>query len=829
VTYGTFRPGVDGTDSPPPDVVGRDFARMVANGFNAVRTYSVPPRWLLDVASAYGLCVMVGLAWEEHVAFLDDHRLARSIEDRVRASVEACAGHPAVLCYAVANEIPASIVRWHGHRKIERFLERLYQAAKAEDPDGLVTYVNYPSTEYLKTDFADVVCFNVYLESAEGFESYLARLHNLADDRPLVIAEMGLDSVRHGEEAQAQLLEREVRTIFESGGAGAFVFAWTDEWHRGGVDIEGWAFGLTTVDRRSKPALDAVGRAFRCVPVDPERWQPRISVVVCSHNGARTIGECCEGLLRLDYSDYEVIVVDDGSTDATPSIAGEYGFQVIRTQNRGLASARNTGLEVATGEIVAYLDDDAHPDSLWLRYLAETFESGPYAGAGGPNLPCPDDGALAECVANSPGRPVHVLLSDTEAEHLPGCNMAFRKEALNAVGGFDPQFRVAGDDVDVCWQLQRDGWLLGYSPSAVVWHHRRQSVRAYWKQQRGYGRAEALLERKWPAKYNAAGHLSWSGRLYGKGLVKELGPLRRRIRYGTWGNAAFQTVSPSRPRTLSLLPGMPEWYLLIVALGLLSALGVLWRPLFLTLPMLALAIGLLVGQALCGTACAGFAARDRSVTALLGMYALVFALHVLQPLARLIGRLGHGLTPWRQRGPSGFGPVWPRERAIWSEDWYSPTARLRAVGRALIDSGTPVLRGGDYDRWELEARGGIFGRARLRMALEEHGSGRQLARYRVWPRVKVLALALIAVFAPLSAAAALANATAAAVVLGVIGSGVAIWAIKECAGAMAAILRTLDDLPRRLEVSDRKAFEGDEHKCGAAVDRIDEPQAAERR
>src|SRR5437588_7775073 len=98
-----------------------------------------------------------------------------------------------------AYEIPASIVRWHGRRKLERFLERLYRGAKAEDAQGLVTYVNYPSTEYLQLSFLDFLSFNVYLESDKCLDAYLARLHNLAGGRPLVMAELGLDSSRNGE------------------------------------------------------------------------------------------------------------------------------------------------------------------------------------------------------------------------------------------------------------------------------------------------------------------------------------------------------------------------------------------------------------------------------------------------------------------------------------------------------------------------------------------------------------------------------------------------------------------------------------------------------
>ena len=255
VTYGTFRSGADGEEAYDPEVVARDFQLMTTNGINAIRTYTVPPRWLLDAAQQYGLRIMVGLPWEQHVAFLDERKRRRLIEERVRAGVRACAGHPAILCYTIGNEIPAPIARWYGHHRIERFLHRLYHGAKAEDPEGLVTYVNYPSTEYLQLHFLDFMCFNVYLETQETLEAYLARLQNIAGDRPLVMAEIGLDSSRNGEKQQARTLDRQVRTAFAAGCAGAFVFAWTDEWHRGGYDIEDWDFGLTTRARRPKAAL----------------------------------------------------------------------------------------------------------------------------------------------------------------------------------------------------------------------------------------------------------------------------------------------------------------------------------------------------------------------------------------------------------------------------------------------------------------------------------------------------------------------------------------------------------------------------------------------
>jgi O-antigen biosynthesis protein len=155
VTYGTFAPGPDGEPYPAPALVRQDFKGMARAGINAVRTYTVPPLWLLDAARDAGLWVMVGLPWEQHVAFLDDRRRKRSIVARVREGARVCAGHPALLCFAVGNEIPASIVRWHGGRPIERFLRRLHRAVKHVDPEALVTYVNFPSTEYLELPFVD--------------------------------------------------------------------------------------------------------------------------------------------------------------------------------------------------------------------------------------------------------------------------------------------------------------------------------------------------------------------------------------------------------------------------------------------------------------------------------------------------------------------------------------------------------------------------------------------------------------------------------------------------------------------------------------------------
>jgi glycosyltransferase involved in cell wall biosynthesis len=790
VTYGTFAPRRDGERFPSQEQVALDFAAMAIHGINAVRVYTPPPRWLLDLAAAAGLWVMVGLPWEQHVAFLEGRRRSSSVLARVREGVAACARHPAILCYAVGNEIPAAIVRWHGRRRVERFLDRLCDAAREESGGALVTYVNFPSTEYLSLPAADLLAFNVYLEDVARLEAYIARLQNLAGDRPLLLGELGLDSVRAGLEGQASGLAGQVRAAFAGGCAGAFVFAWTDEWHRGGEEVLDWDFGLTDRDRRPKPALGSVARVFGGEGPPSHADVPLVSVVVCTRNGAATLHQCITGVLSLDYPRFELIVVDDGSTDESAEIARVLGARVISTPAQGLSAARNAGIDAARGEIVAYLDDDAWPDRDWLRFIAAAFNATGHVAVGGPNLPPPDATGVAACVANAPGGPVHVLASDTEAEHLPGCNMAFRRDALIEVGGFDPQFRVAGDDVDICWRLSRQGMTLGFHPAAVVWHRRRATIGRFWRQQRGYGRAEALLERKWPERYNTSGHPRWSGRLYGRGT----GWLARRthVYHGTWGAAAFQREIDTPAGRVRELATTPEWYLVLAALALLAVLGAFWSPLLAALPALALAFAITMAGALRGARAATFRPSFPGRIRRLSLRGLTLALHLLQPAARLAGRSGHGLVPWRRPRGWGFSLPAPRRRDLWSQSWLSAEERLRRIDGALRAGSGRVRAGGPYDRWDLHVWGGALGAARLRTALEEHGRGCQLVRCRTWPVVPRELPAIVALLLVAGASALWQQAWFVGVVFFAVGVLLAAAAVAECGIATAGILGAIE-------------------------------------
>ena len=514
-------------------------------------------------------------------------------------------------------------------------------------------------------------------------------------------------------------------------------------------------------------------------------------MIVCSYNGERTIRDTLDAIARLDYLNYEVIVVDDGSTDATADIASDYEVRLISTENRGLSSARNTGWQEAKGEIVAYIDDDAYPDSHWLSYIASGFGSSNHQGIGGPNLAPPGDGFIADCVAHAPGGPVHVLISDREAEHIPGCNMAFRRDALQAIAGFDSQFRVAGDDVDVCWRLQKNRGTLGYQAAAVVWHHRRNSIRTYWRQQVGYGKAEAMLADKWPEKYNVAGHLSWKGRLYGTGLYIPLRFSRQRIYQGLWGLAPFQSVYEPATSTLFSPLLMPEWYLIVAFLAVLSGLGYSWAPLFYFGPLLIAALTMSLIQAGLSASKANFMFKPIPPADKLRRWGLTTFLHLMQPAARLYGRLRHGLTPWRHHGTGRLILPWQRNLSLWSEHWQSPRRRLEHIEGAIRGLGGMVLRGNDYDRWDLDIRGGLFGGVRVLSVTEEHGAGKQRFKCRLWPKCSLTWILMIFLAVALTTGSYLNEAWIAVFILGSIGIVLTARMMFECSMAAGIFNRAL--------------------------------------
>ena len=122
------------------------------------------------------------------------------------------------LLFALGNEIPPGVVRWHGRLRVERFLRDAVRATRRRPRrTALFTYVNFPPTEFLDLSFLDVCAFNVYLHREAELRGYLARLQHIAGHKPLLLAEAGADSIREGEAGQAEITAMHIRAAFEEG------------------------------------------------------------------------------------------------------------------------------------------------------------------------------------------------------------------------------------------------------------------------------------------------------------------------------------------------------------------------------------------------------------------------------------------------------------------------------------------------------------------------------------------------------------------------------------------------------------------------------------
>ncbi len=231
-----------------------------------------------------------------------------------------------------------------------------------------------------------------------------------------------------------------------------------------------------------------------------------ISVVIPTHNRSARLSECLDALLAQDYSDYEIILSDDGSTDNTAQVAAKYPrVKYIRNERRGPAAARNRGLEQARGEIVAFTDDDCRVPPNWLTQLADGYRRYPeVAGIGG--YLDPSDEVVAWSIF---ARYERFITTESYrqkqcemvggVEDYPGggtSNMSYRKKILDEVDNFDEWFIYpAAEDHDLRVRVHALGYKLLYLPLRVE-HLRTYSWHSFRKQSITRGRGVVRWEYK---------------------------------------------------------------------------------------------------------------------------------------------------------------------------------------------------------------------------------------------------------------------------------------------------------------------------------------------
>lgn len=246
--------------------------------------------------------------------------------------------------------------------------------------------------------------------------------------------------------------------------------------------------------------------------VVPERL-PRISVVLCTKDRAAMLAEALETIRALDYPDLEIVVVEnapsnDESRELLESLGDDRIVRVVEPV-AGLARARNTGVRAATGEIVAFTDDDVLVDPAWLRCVAAGFAAGPAVGCVSGLVPTgeirtPTQAFFDQRVTWSDTVRRRVFSLDAPPADMPlfpfqlgaygtGANFAMRREAIFQLGGFDEALGVGtrtsgGEDLDMFVRVILAGWQLVVEPSAMVWHRHRADQAALEHQSKGYGR-----------------------------------------------------------------------------------------------------------------------------------------------------------------------------------------------------------------------------------------------------------------------------------------------------------------------------------------------------
>ncbi|MGH7949657.1 MAG: glycosyltransferase, partial [Candidatus Binataceae bacterium] len=656
---------------------------------------------VLDLAAHAGLPSLIEIKIDP--ADVRDPDRWRGAVSRAAHLANILRGRPALLGYLVDCALNQDELRAIGLERTRRRLRYLLSVLKQRDDRIMVALRHRAATCALMLVDEDFIYADVPAVSPAELRNYVIGLHNLAESRPVVL---------EFAEASPQQ-DQAVALAFGTGAAGVVAppvpakIPTSQDW-------------LGAKLLRASDLMPFVTLNGACPP-GPSRT-PMVSVVVCAYNAERTMRACLESLRHIAYPNFEVVIVDDGSRDRTAEIASEFPeFRLIRQPNKGLALARNVGLHAARGEIIAYTDSDCVVDPHWISIMVRAMEEGGFDGCGGPNYAPHEEGRIQGCVAASPGAPSHVLVADDRAEHLAGCNMMFTKAALVKVGGFDARFSTAGDDVDMCWRLIDAGCTLGYSPAAFVWHYRRNTITAYYGQQKGYGRAEAMLFELYPERFNGLSQIKWRGTI--PGLARTIpGGARRRIRWSLTHPAAAAAIFDAPLSVAKCLPLTGEWTLVwaIVALTFaVAGLSVMPALAMLTLgPIWSLYYAWHAPLERCHD---GFKSR-----------LLIAFLAFTGPMARSIERYKTRVRLARDAAfdsPARQRPAWSFFRralglAYWNETCVTRERLIDRLIKAAARAGYAALIDQGWNDYDIEIHPNPWVKLQLKTADEEHEGAR---------------------------------------------------------------------------------------------------------
>lgn len=238
----------------------------------------------------------------------------------------------------------------------------------------------------------------------------------------------------------------------------------------------------------------------------------KASVIIPTYNARLTLGNCLTSVFNSSYRNFEVIVVDDGSTDTCVDIYGKFPCKVIRTiQRSGPGKARNIGVSNSSGSILLFIDSDCIVEKDWMKKMVESFSNRSIAAVGGGYSFIAGTGkariekfAFLELKFRRKTMPRFV-------ESLPSCNLACKKDAFLDIGGFPAYLRYpASEDLEFSYSLSRKYKLL-WNEDNGVGHYFRSTVRGYLKQQFNFARPLVSLYLRKPSLIAAKTHHKKNG------------------------------------------------------------------------------------------------------------------------------------------------------------------------------------------------------------------------------------------------------------------------------------------------------------------------------
>ena len=242
------------------------------------------------------------------------------------------------------------------------------------------------------------------------------------------------------------------------------------------------------------------------------RYTRSVTVVLCTRDRPALLRTALESILAVDYSEFDIIVVDNApESDATRQYVmglSDPRVRVIDEPRPGLSRARNTGLSAATGDIVAFTDDDVVVDRYWLRALLDGFDRGTSVSCVSGIVPAGEIRTPAQaffdrrvgwseftdpCVFDWGHPPRDIpLFPFAVRRYGTGANFAVERDVVLRLGGFDEALGAGtavggGEDIDMFFRILRSGRQLVHDPAAIVWHRHRTDSEGLLAQTRGYG------------------------------------------------------------------------------------------------------------------------------------------------------------------------------------------------------------------------------------------------------------------------------------------------------------------------------------------------------